>query len=567
MPFTTQSKPHCFTSFKTSIDQYSLPERFTFPFYYQPHPLCLAAVDELQEYLAVQPQWSNRTSGNHQSEGKMFGVLVVKNKNNDLGYLCAFSGKTAHESLLEKFVPPVFDMAITTKDQSFIAEQLTINQINAQIEVLEDNPQLPIFELALTKQINNFDDELEQKKIEMAQAKKSRKTLRSTEKALLNSEEFSQLTKKLNQQSIASKLELRDFKVSWQAKIKQSQQKLTVLTNEIERLKERRKVFSAVLQSRIFQQYRFLNIASIEKDLIDIFKNTPRMIPPAGSGDCAAPKLLQYAFKWDLQPIAMAEFWWGAAPKSEIRQHGNFYGACLGKCQPILGHMLSGMVLDENPLLTNPAEGKHLEIIYQDDDMLVINKPAEFLSVPGKNIDDSVYSRMKTLFPDANSPFIVHRLDMSTSGLMVIALTKRAHKNLQKQFINRSVKKSYIAIIEGELSQDQGVINLPLFGDINDRPRQLVCNENGKNAETRWQVLERLENGIHRRTKVQLFPVTGRTHQLRVHCAHPLGLNMPIVGDDLYGKKANRLHLHAQTLTLNHPITKKVFEFKVDADF
>jgi tRNA pseudouridine32 synthase/23S rRNA pseudouridine746 synthase len=313
---------------------------------------------------------------------------------------------------------------------------------------------------------------------------------------------------------------------------------LAKLSDEIAHLKALRKTLSAELQKRIFQQYRFLNISGIEKNLIDIFKDTPRIIPPAGSGDCAAPKLLQYAFKWGLQPLAMAEFWWGAAPKSEIRQQGNFYGACLGKCKPILTHMLDGITLDENPLLTNPAEGKSLEIIYQDDDMLVINKPAEFLSVPGKNIEDSVYSRMKVLFPLADSPFIVHRLDMSTSGLMVIALTKRSHKNLQKQFINRTIKKSYIALIDGNLMQDKGIINLPLQGDINDRPRQRVCQQTGKPAETSWHVLERKIEGKQISTRIELFPVTGRTHQLRVHCAHPLGLNMPIIGDDLYGKKS-----------------------------
>jgi tRNA pseudouridine32 synthase/23S rRNA pseudouridine746 synthase len=563
MPLSTQNSPHCFTAFKTSIADHSLPERFTFPFYYQPHPLSLIAADELQSYLMAQPYWLS----NNQSSGKMFGVLVVKNKNNDIGYLTAFSGKTTEHTLLEKFVPPVFDMAITTQDPSFLSEQLLINNINAQIEILVSDPQLQILEIALARAIKHFEDVLENQKSTMAQAKATRKTIRGTQEMILTAEAFEKLTAKLSQQSIEDKLEIRDIKIACQAKVDTAQQKLAKLSDEIIHLKALRKTMSAALQNRIFQQYRFLNIAGIEKDLVDIFKNTPRIIPPAGSGDCAAPKLLQYAFQWGLQPLVMAEFWWGAAPKSEIRQQGNFYGACLGKCQPILTHMLDGMTLDENPLLTNPAEGKSLDIIYQDDDMLVINKPAEFLSVPGKNIEDSVYSRMKALFPQAHSPFIVHRLDMSTSGLMVIALTKRAHKNLQKQFINRTIKKSYIALIDGDLTQDKGIINLPLRGDINDRPRQRVCQQQGKPAETSWQVLERRVNGTQISTKVELFPVTGRTHQLRVHCAHPLGLNMPIIGDDLYGKKSDRLHLHAQKLILNHPINKDLLEFNVDAEF
>jgi len=276
----------------------------------------------------------------------------------------------------------------------------------------------------------------------------------------------------------------------------------------------------------------------------------------------------------------MAEFWWGQSPKSEIRQHKNFYAACLGKCQPILAHMLSNMEVDDDPLLINTAKDKPLKIVYQDDVMVVINKPSELLSVPGKNITDSVYHRVKLLFPHATGSLIVHRLDMATSGLMVLALNKAAHKNLQQQFISRSVKKRYIALlngvlednklenenVEGEvLKQKEGLINLPLAGDFNDRPRQLVCFEHGKNAETFWQVQS--VNKQQQTIKVALYPKTGRTHQLRVHCAHHLGLNMPILGDDLYGTPAKRLHLQAQYLELDHPVNKNRMHFELDDDF
>ena len=323
------------------------------------------------------------------------------------------------------------------------------------------------------------------------------------------------------------------------------------------------------MQKKLFAQYRFLNIGGFERSLGELFLNTAYHTahgkPPAGSGECAAPKLLQYAFKWQLKPIALAEFWWGPAPKSEVRQHQNFYAACIGKCQPILTHMLMGMDVDENPLLKNPAEGKNIDVIYQDDDMLIINKPAEFLSVPGKNISDCVHSRIKQLYPQATGAIIVHRLDMSTSGLMVIALNKPTHKNLQKQFINRDVKKRYVALIDGLLEENTGTVTLPLRGDFDDRPRQMVCQQDGKPAQTTWQVIERDEQC--QTTKVYLYPKTGRTHQLRVHCAHSLGLNMPIIGDDLYGTKANRLHLHAQMLELSHPITKELMHFEVDSEF
>jgi len=273
--------------------------------------------------------------------------------------------------------------------------------------------------------------------------------------------------------------------------------------------------------------------------------------------------LLHYAFQHGMKPLALAEFWWGISPTSEIRKHKHYYAACKGKCQPILTHMLEGIKMDDNPLLTNPALGKTIDIVYEDDVMVIINKPADFLSVPGKNIQDSVHLRMKIAYPFADSPLIVHRLDMSTSGLMVIALTKKAHKNLQKQFINRTVEKRYIALLNGNLKDDTGAINLPLRVDLDDRPRQLVCYDYGKNAETSWQVIERKNNT----TKVFFYPKTGRTHQLRVHSAHIKGLNMPIVGDDLYGNKSSRLHLHAESLTLQHPDTRETLCFNVEADF
>ncbi len=298
---------------------------------------------------------------------------------------------------------------------------------------------------------------------------------------------------------------------------------------------------------------------------MDICAETALKPPPAGAGECAAPKLLQYAFQHHLMPLAMAEFWWGASPKSEVKKHQQYYPACTGKCQPILKHMLVGMQMDENPFLYNYAQGKNLDIIYRDQDILVVNKPSEFLSVPGKEISDSVYLRIKQQFPDATGPIIVHRLDMSTSGLMVIALNPQANKYLQKQFIHREVHKQYVALVEGLPQQNEGEINLPLRGDLYDRPKQIVCNQYGKQAITQWQVLER--HPEKNQTKVLLTPQTGRTHQLRVHCAHAQGLNMPIVGDDLYGTLANRLHLQAQSLKIKHPVSKEVMTFKLEAEF
>jgi tRNA pseudouridine32 synthase/23S rRNA pseudouridine746 synthase len=272
---------------------------------------------------------------------------------------------------------------------------------------------------------------------------------------------------------------------------------------------------------------------------------------------------MQYAYLHGYQLVAMAEFWWGQSPKSEIRKHGHFYPACRGKCEPILGHMLQGLDVDPNPMLTNPAEGKTLDIVYEDDQLLVVFKPHEFLSVPGKNIEDSVWLRMKTKYPEATGPMIVHRLDMSTSGLLLLTKTKETNKLLQHQFFKRSVKKRYVALLEGKVEGEEGIIDLPLRGDLEDRPRQIVCHEHGKTSRTHWKVVGR-END---RTRVHFWPVTGRTHQLRVHAAHPHGLNAAIVGDDLYGQPAERLCLHAEEIAFVHPGNREEVSFMVSAGF
>ncbi len=264
-----------------------------------------------------------------------------------------------------------------------------------------------------------------------------------------------------------------------------------------------------------------------------------------------------------MKPLAMAEFWWGQSPKSEIRTHGQFYPSCKGKCEPILSHMLSDMNVDESPMTAVKTDHLELPILFEDEVILVVNKPAGFLSVPGKTQSDSVYQRMIEKYPNATGPIIVHRLDRATSGLMVIAKTKDAHQNLQEQFRTRSVKKQYVAILEGDVKEEKGVIDLPLRVDLEDRPRQLVCFEHGKPALTHWEAMERSKG----RTRIHFFPKTGRTHQLRVHAAHQDGLNKPIVGDDLYGTKDKRLHLHAESLEFNHPISREKLAFTIAPDF
>ncbi|AVV83465.1 RluA family pseudouridine synthase [Shewanella putrefaciens] len=571
-------QPSCFTSFTQAIDAYALPQRFTFPFYYEPHPLCVIAANELQRHLETQNDWQHNfglTGELTGAIGKMFGVLLVQDPQGEVGYLSAFSGKLAEQNHWPRFVPPVFDML--AKDNFFHAENLQINQINEQLLAVENHPDIPRLSSELNAEQAQAQAKLAAHRQVMIDGRQSRKTQRHqlavqwaanpTDETL---RENAVTEAKLSQESINEKNQLRDIKHYWDERINAVSQALTQLTDKRDALRLQRKQLSAALQQKLFEQYRFLNIRGAEKSLNGIFNGTVELTPPAGSGECAAPKLLHYAFKHGLKPLAIAEFWWGAPPKSEIRQHKQFYPACLRKCQPILGHMLDGLVVDDNPLLTNPAEGKTLSILYQDEAMAIVNKPAEFLSVPGKEIEDSVYSRMRQTFPNATGPLIVHRLDMSTSGLMVIALTKDAHKQLQKQFIQRTVTKRYVALLAGIPTamadkQAAGQISLPLRGDLDDRPRQLVCHEFGKAAQTHWELSHIDEMACTAR--VYLFPKTGRTHQLRVHCAHSEGLNTPIVGDDLYGTRANRLHLHADLLMLQHPVTREQMRFQVDPEF
>ncbi|NVO98996.1 RNA pseudouridine synthase, partial [Photobacterium damselae subsp. damselae] len=397
------SPQSCFTRFQSSIDQYTLPERFTFPFYYTPHPLCELAAQELQLHLETQTQWQHNFGLNGDLDtaiGKMFGVLLVKNADGEIGYLSAFSGKIADQNLLPHFVPPVFDML--TDDGFFQAEQKVINDVTAEIRRLETNAELLALRDTFAQSQAQAADEIEQCRLQIIDSRKDRKAQRKAAEATNDSQLIEETAIRLAKESAKQKHEQRFLKSTWDEKLQVLANQVDVFDNEINELKEKRRHLSSTLQAKLFAQYRFLNQYGEEKDLIDIFAQTPNQTPPAGSGECAAPKLLHYAFKHGMTPIAMAEFWWGASPKSEIRKHKYFYEACKSKCEPILGHMLKGIELEENLLLKNPAEGKELEIIYQDEAMVIVNKPAEFLSVPGKTISDSVYTRMQAMFPDAD---------------------------------------------------------------------------------------------------------------------------------------------------------------------
>lgn len=538
--------------FTTSITDIPLPERFTYPFCYTPHPLCILAAKEVQSYLTRQTAWKDELR-----QGKMFGVLIVQTEHGETGYLAAFSGILAGKNLHPFFVPPVYDLL---QPQGFFKiEEENISSINRNIRQLENDKAYAALSAELARTIQSAENILATAKAQLKEAKTAREQRRKEKE--LNAQEEAELIR----ESQFQKAEYKRLERSWKARITTLQTQTEDWERRISALKSERKTRSAALQQKLFEQFGMLNYRGEVKNLCEIFGQTVHKTPPAGAGECAAPKLLQQAYLHGWKPIAMAEFWWGDSPKTEIRHHGHYYPACKGKCEPILQHMLQGLQVEENPMLKRmQVPSKNLEIVYEDPWLSVINKPAGMLSVPGKEDAVSVYSLMREQYPEADGPLTVHRLDMATSGLMLIAKTKRVHQNLQAQFKNRLVRKRYVALLEGIVPKDKGTVDLPLCLNPLDRPRQMVHTEHGKPAITDYQVLERMDG---KRTRIAFYPRTGRTHQLRIHAAHPLGLHCPIIGDELYGEKADRLYLHAEYLEFTHPITGETVRITKEAEF
>lgn len=559
---------------------------------YEPHPLCIQACREVQEMLARREDWQEEIA-----RGKMFGVLIVENVKTDTdvpkwGYLAAYSGQIGGRSDWEDFVPAVFDYL--QPDGYFKTHEAEISRINQSISHLEKDERMKEARTLIRQLQEERKRTIAAYQEKMKEAKAKRDSRR--EAGNLSEAEEAEMIR----ESQFMKAELRRLKKSLSEK--------TALETEFEdyqenilRLKQLRKQISDALQQWLFSQFRMLNQEGESKDLLEIFRDEAlkeypqaaiatsriaalKMVPPAGSGECCEPKLLQYAYQHGYKPLQMAMFWWGESPKEEIRHHLQFYPACNGKCKPILHWMLPPSVFESPASAENGIGGQkgpfpkqvemlyeQVETLYEDCELTVIHKPAGLLSVPGKDAaQPSVYALMRRKYPEATGPLIVHRLDMATSGLMIIAKTEFAYHRLQKEFLNHRVQKKYIAIIsEKEISgkdiPEKGIISLPLLPDYLNRPRQIVNHEQGKEAITEYEILERID-GSHLR--IALYPKTGRTHQLRVHCAHQEGLNAPILGDPLYGnEKAARLHLHAEEITFEHPLTSKKITIKRKADF
>ena len=537
--------------FTTSISDIPLPERFTYPFCYTPHPLCVMAAEEVQHYLSKQSDWQEELS-----QGKMFGVLIVQTEDGSIGYLTAFSGILAGKNIHPYFVPPMYDLL---QPQGFFKiEEENISAINRRIRRLEEDKKYIDLRSNLTQTTQSAQDALSIAKTQLKEAKDKRELLRKT--GQLDAKEEADLIR----ESQFQKAEYKRLERSWKDKIASLQVEAGNWEKQIQELKAERKVRSAALQQQLFEQFRMLNYRGEVKTLRDIFEQTVHKTPPAGAGECAAPKMLQQAYLHHWKPIAMAEFWWGNSPKNEVRYHGYYYPACKGKCEPILRHMLQGLEVEANPMQQEAEQGNEkLNIVYEDQWLLIINKPAGMLSVPGKERQTSIYDLARKAYPEADGPMIVHRLDMATSGLLIIAKDKKTHQHLQAQFKNRSIRKKYIALLDGIVPEDEGAIELPLCPNPLDRPRQMVDTQYGKPAITYYQVLERTD----KYTRIALYPHTGRTHQLRVHAAHPSGLHCPIIGDALYGKKDKRLYLHAESIEFTHPVNGQYMCITKKADF
>lgn len=549
------------------------PEKMNNPFDYEPHPLCIQICKELQTYLENKKEWREEID-----RGKMFGILIVEG-----GYLAAYSGQIGGRSDWDDFVPAVFDYL--QPDGYFKTHEAEITRINESILQLEKDERMQkartlIADLFAQRQqtIAGFQEKMKEKKAQRDLRRQQGNLSAEEEQAMTKESQFMKAELRRLKKSLAEKTTLETEYEDYQ--------------NNISRLKQLRKQLSDALQQWLFAQFRMLNAQGEEKDLLEIFRDTAledqpnlsllskraalKMVPPAGSGECCEPKLLQYAFRHHLKPLQMAMFWWGESPKEEIRHHLQFYPACNGKCKPILRWMLP----EVNTMLNHASQPLTLETLYEDRELAVICKPAGMLSVPGKESGvTSVYSIMRRKYPEATGPLIVHRLDMATSGLMVIAKTEFAYHQLQEQFANHQIQKKYVAIVcaKGGSIQPEGLLSLPLMPDYLDRPRQIVNHEQGKEAITEYKVLGNAENnalgnkeseGNNQHLRLALYPQTGRTHQLRVHCAHREGLNAPILGDPLYGcEKASRLYLHAESIRFTHPLSGKEIFIERKADF
>lgn len=542
-----------FHTFVSDIKDIEPPLRFNNPYHYKPHPLCSRAADEVKTYLL-----GNSALATEVAQGKMFGVLIVSDTCGRLGYLAAFSGLLGGSNVQRGFVPAVFDLQ--NPEGYFKREEQNISSINSRLDEIYASENYKMADEKLNSIRAQAETELAQIREDNRQAKILRDKKRREGRLAPEEEDALVLDSQYR------KAELKRRTKMWNDKIAEAETLFNSVNSAIESLKEERKQRSAALQVWLFSQFMMLNARGESRTLLQIFDEQRGCIPPAGAGECAAPKLLQYAYKNGLRPLCMAEFWLGASPIGEVRRDGCFYGSCKGKCEPILNFMLQGLEVEELSLENAGEQFKTIPVLYEDDWILVVDKPAGMLSVPGNVGGQSLQEWLACHF-GREDIYVAHRLDMSTSGLLVVAKGVEVLKTMQSLFARRMVQKYYTALLSAVPKSGEGEISLPLLPDYMHRPRQMVDVLQGKEAVTIYRIVStHVYNG--RECAVALLqPITGRTHQLRVHCAHTLGLDTPIVGDELYGIPDKRLMLHASKIAFEHPFTHKKIVIDSAPDF
>ena len=534
------AKIHRFTHDVSGIE---LPSQFTYPMHYVPHALCRTAAAEVMDYALSRDEWREELRA-----GKMLGVLVVNDAEGEIGYLAAYSGNLAHSGEHDFFVPHIYNLL--DPEGMFRTEEAVISEINRRIELLEQSAERREAEMLLAdvKATQAREESAMRNSLEAAKQERDK---RRGDGVLSPAEEES-----LIKESQFMKAEYRRMKKRHRQEKELLEKRVVDHEKEIGNLKSIRKAKSEELQRKLFRCYVVNNARGESLDVATIFERRLNRLPPGGTGECCAPKLLQYAYRHGLKPVCMAEFWVGESPQGEVRHHGHYYPACRSKCLPLLEFMLQGLDVESNPLAAVPSS-EAVQVVYNDEWLIVVDKPAGMLTVPGR--DEEALSLLELVRKRLDDERVVevHRLDQATSGLVVFAKTREVQSGLRLQFENREVSKTYLALLDGIPEEEEGTIELPLRANLDDRPRQVVDFEHGKDAVTRYRVLEyRGDTAL-----VEFTPLTGRTHQLRVHASHPQGLNCPIVGDMLYGTAAQRLCLHAKSLCLTHPVTGKALSF------
>ena len=573
----------------------SLPEAFTYPFRYTPHPLCRRAALVVQEKL--------REMG--VEEGKMYGVLVAKGElrveslelrgeSDKLVFLAAYSGQLNGSYNHPWFVPPVVDYL--DPESHFQKKQAEIMELGRRMEAMRNSVERKEWQQRVTQLRAERDEAVKEAKRVCDEGKRltpNRPTPNPSREGRgeAGAEDASgNESLPLRGDLEGSYIRLRQFqkaniqraKKLHKEEIAELEGRLAELNDKIHELYEERKQRSEALQQWLFDQFVFLNGRGERKGLVDIWKTSEarlsplrgigeRVFIPSGAGECCAPKLLQAAYQLGLQPLAMAEFWWGTSSPTHYREPGAFFPACRSKCYPILGHMLQGLNVEPDP--AEHYDNKVLapvRVVWEDEYLAVVEKPEGWCSIPGKSDQPNLLDEAHKLWPDIQGGIIVHRLDQDTSGVMVIAKNARIHRALCLQFERREVQKRYVALLETQPRDgvgEGGVLSLPLAPDYDDMPRRRVDLEEGKEAVTNYEVLRTEVHDGRTVVRIAFYPKTGRTHQLRVHSAAPEGLNAPILGDRLYGHVSDRLYLHAESLEFTHPVTHERMHFTVSAPF